>query len=472
MSIPEYKPRAEYIGAGNLATYSFDFNITSANQIITQVIDANYNLIFRVRGSDITNVAMVTYDPVNGKGSITLSANLAAGYFLTILLAPDSPVQLSEFKNKADFTLRRLEAALDAQASVNQRLMYMISRAIKISDNLKDTDPFDTSLPINTTDPLLQDRAGKTLVINATNNGFDLGPSQTELIDALHDAIEGIVMDLLASTGVGLPPGGVQYGILEKLSATSGDADWTPAMVFQGISARFGNQAVNLSGVKAAFDWLFNITYTPPTIVLSSPDYALREKGTSVASITLIATLAKYSNPIAAVRFYQGASQIGSTQFSGGGIPNGGSSSQVYSVPFSNNISFTAQTEDVDMGVPGPTQTSNTLTFPFVYPYYKGAGANGLTPAQVAALTKVVQSDNSNYLTTVTTTAGQYIYFAYPAAYAALNSILDVNGFETIADWTATTGNITGLDATSQSYRIYKLNNPQGAGSNQYTFKH
>lgn len=468
MSIAEFKPRAEYIGADNLNEYSFDFKITNVDQIITRITGPLFDLICEVRGIDFVFVQGITYDAVLGKGVVSLTANLATNYNLTILLAPDAPIQTTEFRNKSDFTLRRLEQALDVQMSAIQRLSYSVQRALKLSDNIKLDSTFSPVVPVNTTDTLIQDNRSRVLQVNATNDGFELGQTQAQQVESLAALIEDIVVDLLADFG-GLPVGGDQFAHLEKQSSANGDALWTDPIAYDGISARFGNTLFQKSGLKNVLDEIIKITYTPPGISLSGSSNVLREKGASVASITLTATLTKFSSPIAEVEFYQGVTQIGTTQTSGGGIPNGGTNTETYSTPFTDNISFSARTRDVTSGVPGAWISAST-SYSFVYPYYYGGGAAALG-AGVAALTKHVTNNTNNYSQTITATAGQKLYVAFPASYGTLTSILDVSNFEVISAFTATTANITGLDGNAVSYRIYESNSAVVAGSYFFQFK-
>ena len=75
-------------------------------------------------------------------------------------------------------------------------------------------------------------------------------------------------------------------------------------------------------------------------------------------------------------------------------------------------------------------------------------------------MTKLTIGSTGTLVRSITATASQVFYFAYPLSYGALTSILDVNNFETIGDWTRTTRSFTGLDATSQSYYVYEFKNP------------
>lgn len=243
------------------------------------------------------------------------------------------------------------------------------------------------------------------------------------------------------------------------------DADYT----FGGYSSRF-SQIFNSTGLEDTLSKILLITYSAPTISLSaSGSSTVREKGAVVGSTTLTATVTKRSDPIADVKFFLSPSTLLSTKT--GTIASGGTETHNYATPFSDTTSFYATTTDAGATGGPSTVTSNTVTFTHVYPYYYGAGGTSLTPSQVASLTKDVIVSTATKNVTFTATAGQVFYLAYPASYPALTSILDVNNFETIGDWTVSTISIIGLDGTSQSYRQYKFNNPVTAGSYQYTFK-
>ncbi len=200
-----------------------------------------------------------------------------------------------------------------------------------------------------------------------------------------------------------------------------------------------------------------------PEISLTTPAAPLvREKGNTLASILLNAFTIKHSDPITAVTFYRAASLI-HTQASP--LVNGGSESYNYTTPITSDTTFSAKVSDGSA-----TVTSNTLVVNFVYPYYYGVGAPGLTNVQIAALTKLVQVQQN--ITTTTSPSTQVYYFAYPAAYPVLTSILDTNGFETIGDYTIRLVTITGLDGSPQSYRVYEFNNltTQTGFNNTYKF--
>lgn len=246
-----------------------------------------------------------------------------------------------------------------------------------------------------------------------------------------------------------LPVGGVAGDYLQKVSATDDDAEWADG-TFEGFSARFGESFATV-GLRETLLQILDFSYLAPTITLTSPvSTALREKGTTVASVGLTATTVKKSDDITGVTFYKNASLLYTVPTPSSG---GGAESHTDGAGFSDTTSYFARVTD---GI--NTVQSNTITFTEVYPYYYGVGAPGLSAASVGGLTKYVIANTATVARQFSPTAQVY-YFAYPASYPALTSILDTNGFETIGDWSVSTGNITGLDGNAVSYRIYEFNN-------------
>lgn len=240
------------------------------------------------------------------------------------------------------------------------------------------------------------------------------------------------------------------------------------SVLFQGYSARF-DEMWDSNGVEDTFRDILQLQYAAPLIVLTaSPAQSLREKGTVVSSVDLAATTTKRSNDIDIVRFYRAGVLVNTIDPA---TAAGAAEAYTDNTDFSDTITFQAEVDDIQVGGDGPTTVqSNVITYTFVYPYYHGAGVPGLAAASVAGLTKSVISSTASVNKSFTTSNGDVYFFAYPASYGALSSILDENGFETFADWTLRTENITGLDGNPVSYRIYEFNNPVVAGSTDYTF--
>lgn len=238
---------------------------------------------------------------------------------------------------------------------------------------------------------------------------------------------------------------------------------------YSGISLLTGEQFTS-SGLQDTLDKIIRITYLAPTISLAGSSNIVREKGDTVSSITLTATIAKKSNDISEVRFYQGATLL-DTQTSGGAIASGGQSTHVYSTSFDDNISFSSQVDDTLDGGNQTIGTASSTSYVFVYPYYVGANVTELLDIDIVLLDKVIQTAQTTYTKVFTANAGDVFYVAYPDSISPLTSILDVNNFETISSWTQYSENLTCLDGSTQPYRVYTFDNPVAAGDYQYTFK-
>ena len=233
---------------------------------------------------------------------------------------------------------------------------------------------------------------------------------------------------------------------------------------YNGWSNRFQELFVS-TGLKDTIDKIIDIGYSAPTISFSATGSStIREKGATVSSAPLSVNVTKRSDTIQSVEFFRGSTSIFVDDPSA--HPNGGTTPYTDSTPFSDTITYSVHVADTH-----PTTVTASSTYTFVYPYYYGAGTQALTSAQVAALTKDIRSASTSLTITLSATNGQVFYFAFPAAYTALTSILDVNGFETLPDWTQRSGTITGLDGSPQTYRIYEFNNPVVSGSYTFTFK-
>lgn len=239
------------------------------------------------------------------------------------------------------------------------------------------------------------------------------------------------------------------------------DIEWKSG-AFSGYSARFGEQ-FDSTGLHDTLLKILKFQYTPAAISLSvSPGTSVREKGTIVPSVTLTATTTKRSEDIVTVEFY-GSGLIHTVASPN---PAGGTEQYTDNTPFSDTKSFYARVFDGTSW-----STSNTATYTFVYPYYSGTGAQGLSSGVVGTMTKDIRVSTASLNKTFTAVSGQVFYFAYPSAYGSLTSILDENGFETIGDWILREETITGVDASAQAYHIYEFKNPVVAVTTNFTFR-
>jgi hypothetical protein len=292
-------------------------------------------------------------------------------------------------------------------------------------------------------------------VISELGATTDAGELMTRLI-AAEEAIVLIQEQFELKAPEGTPAGSfAETDALEALEWKSG--------AYEGYSARFG-EAFASTGLDDTIKKILNFAYLPPLISLSaSPSSAVREKGSTVASVSLSATTTKRSEPITSVTHFRNGILVDTEAAPQAG---GGVEGYVDSTPFSDTMSFFSKVYD------GTTLVqSNTVTYSYAYPYYEGKGAAGLDSTGIVAnLTKVVRSSTATVAVT-SSPVSQHFYFCYPTAYPALTSILDPNGFETISGYTVRSVTITGLDGTPQSYRVYELTVPTTQTAFTNTFK-
>jgi hypothetical protein len=442
MAVSNLTVKALYDGDASNVTFAIPFQFIPSRvseQIQVYSVDVDDVRTLLTEGEDEDYVLDPPYDSItNTAGPANVIMAVAPDAVTRIQIYRELPLkQLFSFSSTGPIPGATLERALDMVVMMIQQLDELAQRALTLSV-LNDTAIDNISFP-------------------------DLEPTSILATDA-----NSVMYWKPQSELTGLPDGGLTGAVAVKASDTDQDVEWDQ-FAFSGYSARY-SEIFDTLNLRETVEQILNLTYTAPAISLAgSGSGTVREKGTSVSNITLTATVTKRSNPIGEVRFYESPATLLDTKT--GTIPTGGTETTNYAGPFTDTKAFLAKVDDTLVGGNQTLNTqSNTVTYTFVYPYYYGPGAVGLTPAQVAALTKSVITSTATLGESFTPTNGQVLYFAYPASYGALTSILDQNGFETIADWTLTTANITGLDASAVSYRIYSFNNPLVAGTYSYTF--
>jgi len=452
MSVSNLTVKQTYSGNGSNLDFAIPFTYFAETEVVVYVRDEtvplNPTLTLKVVGA-LQDYTLTGATPPSTPLSTTVTFKTAPTVAQKVIIYRALPLtQIVEYISSGRFPAESHEKALDRIVAMIQQMQEQLNRAMVMRiDEKVPLEPFTVPLPVGDT--------------------FWAWDASAEAI-VYYTIAE---LDSLLAGGAGLNvPGGAAFALLEKASSTDGDAAWTAPVLYQGYSTRY-SQLVDLSGAKATIDYIMNMGYAPPTASLgTSPSYStLREKGDTIASVDLTATIVKVLDNIATVRFYRGATLL-DTQVAGGGIPNGGASLYTDATPFSDTTTYSTQVDDASAQAK-PSATSSR-TFTFVYPYFDGADASGsLTAAQVAAKTKRIISTSSSITISFTAAASDYLYFAQPSSYTALTQILDVNNFDVTPSWDVSTGNYTALDASSQTLRVYRLINPVAAGTYSFTFK-
>jgi len=365
--------------------------------------------------------------PIPDSQAWLIAGKLKTGYKLFIKFS-DEANQPTTLRNFGSLTPTAIEKMTDRLTMNIRALRYEIDKALKFSDASYD----EPGIPVNA----------------------------EELVERL-TLMETTLAEFLDAGG-SLPGGVIDGGFLEGDTTVVGDAVWKDG-AYVGYSARFG-AAFASTGLDDTILKILDFAYLPPQISLGvSPSSAVREKGSTVASVSMSASTTKRSDLITAVTHFRNGVLVHTEA-----VPNANGGVEVYvdSTPFSDTMSFYSKVYD------GTTLIqSNTVTYSYAYPYYEGKGAAGLNSSGIVSnLNKVVRGSTANVAVTTSPTS-EHFYFCYPAAYAALTSILDPNGFETISGYTARTVSITGLDGTPQSYRVYELTLPTTQVAFTNTFK-
>lgn len=443
MSVTTIPNRIAYTGDGTTTTFSFPYYFALQSDLVVYYFDTVTNVITqKILGTDYTVTGAVNAQGLYSSGGSVVCVTAPAATVKVVIDRSPSFLQQYALGKFGVISSVALVQQLDFLTLYTQKLQDRLTRSTRLPDGY--AGAFDPALPAGMTVA----NAGRTLAINDTGTGFKLGIP-------------------LTPTSL-IPTGGNAGSVLEKKTSADQDVEWKDYS-YSGFSARFGSGFTSTS-LDDTLKQILNLTYAAPLVSLAaSGSGTIYEKGFAITATTLTATITKRSDPITAVRYYKGATLVNTSATPPAA---GGTDNYNWSGSFADNTTFNVQVDDSGVSNGNvPSTVSSSVSFSYVYPYYVGAGTSSLTPAQVAALTKRVIASTVSRTETITATAGQVFYFAYPQSYGVLTSILDVNNFETLADWTRTTISITGLDATSQSYYQYKFNNPVTAGSYQYTFK-
>jgi len=172
-----FEPVHEFIGLNNLAEYDFDFKITNLNQLRIIEMNADGVVTQDIDGTNAVYLSSVEFNATAGGGTVILAANLPENWRLFIILNYDEPTQIHSFKNKGDFTLSRIEAALDHVEGGVQTASWLAQRAVGLHPSVAIAD-FNPALPLDIAEV---DNVNRVLMTNDAHNGWELGPTATNI---------------------------------------------------------------------------------------------------------------------------------------------------------------------------------------------------------------------------------------------------------------------------------------------------
>lgn len=181
MSVSTTTNRASFAGNGSTTAFSFPYYFQSTSDlVVVDVTDSTGAETVKTISTHYTISGSTTNGVYASGGTVTMLVAPATGHTLVIYRDP-SRTQTLNLVDGDPAPAESQEQALDKRAMVEQRLHDLASRSVRLPDGF--TDTFDTKLP-----PLLADNAGAVIVINDDGNGWDIGPTASDISGAAASA--------------------------------------------------------------------------------------------------------------------------------------------------------------------------------------------------------------------------------------------------------------------------------------------
>lgn len=281
MTVSSTTNRVSYTGNDSTDTYNYTFRIFANTDLLVIVKNTTTDV-----ETTLTLTTDYTVTGVGGSGgTIVLAgsgkawqgtgANLNTGYKLYIRRVLPLK-QLTDIRNQGDFYPEVHEDALDKLIMIEQQQQDELDRAVKLSETIDPAD-FDATIPADAVGA-----ASMSLVINATGDGFDVGPTTTEISNAqtyaeASDASATLAEEWASKTdgivdstdysakayaigGTGVSDTAGKGAAKEWAIETSGTVDGTD---YSAKEHAIGTQTRGASGGGSAKDWA---SYTGGTV--------------------------------------------------------------------------------------------------------------------------------------------------------------------------------------------------------------
>lgn len=205
---------------------------------------------------------------------------------------------------------------------------------------------------------------------------------------------------------------------------------------------------------------------TPTAGITASPSNGSYEIGTNLGTITLSSTTGTAINnggAFTTTTYYQNGSPLGSNTTTISSLTSTQSfyvnKAYTQGACIANNCGTIDCTGRINAG----TITSNAIYFtpyPKRYWGYSSASAptNGIVLASAGGNNELTTTKVKNSFNVVVSGTLQYVFYAYPASYGDLSSII-VGGFESIGAFAKTVLSVTNAQGYVQNYNVYTSNN-------------
>lgn len=176
MALATTNNRISYAGNGVTTGFAFPYRFLE-NADLTVIVTVDATGVETVK--TITTHYTVTGAGEDSGGTVTMLVAPASGETLTILRDPDATQEL-DLRENDELPAENVEEAFDRLTMLVQRLKDRVDRAVTLTDGF--TASFDLELPTDI------DTAGASIIVNATEDGFELGPTADEISDAQANA--------------------------------------------------------------------------------------------------------------------------------------------------------------------------------------------------------------------------------------------------------------------------------------------
>ena len=143
--IEYFDTRSIALGDNVTTEIQFDFLITKKADLQLSIIQSGVTPVI-VDGNDTTYISDVTFDPIQGGGTVTLLAALVTGKTYYVDLNVVDPVQPNLFRNRSVYDLRGFESAIDYIVTQVQTLFRNSERSLRFKRHV-DITAFSPFLP-------------------------------------------------------------------------------------------------------------------------------------------------------------------------------------------------------------------------------------------------------------------------------------------------------------------------------------
>jgi len=185
MSLSSATNRNDYAGNGSADTYNYTFRIFDQDDLRVIVADSDGVETVLDIGTDytVTGVGAANGGSVvlvdNGQAWIDAEGDLDTGYSLTVRRVLPV-IQETDIRNQGAFYPEIHEDQFDKLIMIDQQQQDDLDRSFKLPQTIQSSD-FDTEFPVG-----MVGNPGASLIVNATGDGFEAGPTATSI--AAHEA--------------------------------------------------------------------------------------------------------------------------------------------------------------------------------------------------------------------------------------------------------------------------------------------